>query len=107
MTKQDNEDFKDPTKCWICDNDYTDSDVKIIVISLENIVVLCTEIVISVCSTNHKIPLVFHNLKNYDPHLIMQELGKVNLKINVIPNELEKHMSFSINNKLSLIVSNF
>ena len=48
MTKQDNEDFKDPTKCWICDNDYIDSDVKIIVISLENIVVLCTEIVISV-----------------------------------------------------------
>ena len=25
---------------------------------------------------NHKIPIVFHNLKNYDSHLIMQELGK-------------------------------
>ena len=21
MTKEDNEDFKDSTKCWICDND--------------------------------------------------------------------------------------
>ena len=31
----------------------------------------------------------------------MQELGKFNLKINVIPNGLEKYMSFSINNKLS------
>ena len=30
----------------------------------------------------------------------MQELGKFNLKINVIPNGLEKYMSFSINNKL-------
>ena len=30
----------------------------------------------------------------------MQELGKFNLKINVIPNRLEKYMSFSINNKL-------
>ena len=35
----------------------------------------------------------------------MQELGKFNLKINVIPNRLEKHMSFSINNKLSFIDS--
>ena len=30
----------------------------------------------------------------------MQELGKFNLKINVIPNGLEEYMSFSINNKL-------
>ena len=33
----------------------------------------------------------------------MQELGKFNLKINVIPNALEKYMSFRINNKLSFI----
>ena len=33
----------------------------------------------------------------------MQELGKFNLKINVIPNGLEKHMSFTINNKLIFI----
>ena len=31
----------------------------------------------------------------------MQELAKFNLKINVIPNKLEKYMSFSINDKLS------
>ena len=35
----------------------------------------------------------------------MQELGKFNLKINVIPNGLEKYMSFSINNKLILFDS--
>ena len=35
----------------------------------------------------------------------MQKLGKFNLKINVIPNGLEKYMSFSINNKLSFIDS--
>ena len=35
----------------------------------------------------------------------MQELGKFNLKRNVIPNGLEKYMSFSINNKLSFIYS--
>ena len=54
---------------------------------------------------NHKIPVVFHNQKNYDSHLTMQELGKFNLKINILPNGLEKYMSFSINNKLSFIDS--
>ena len=43
---------------------------------------------------------IFHNLKKYDFHLIMQELGKLIFKINVIPNGLEKYMSFTINNKL-------
>ena len=33
----------------------------------------------------------------------MEELGTFNLKINVIPNKLEKYMSFSMNNKLSVI----
>ena len=33
---------------------------------------------------NHKILIVFHNLKKYDSHLIIQELGKFNLKISVI-----------------------
>ena len=35
----------------------------------------------------------------------MQKLGKFNLKISVIPNGLEKYMSFTINNKLRLIDS--
>ena len=29
---------------------------------------------------NHKIHILFHNLKNYDSHLVMQELRKFNLK---------------------------
>ena len=33
----------------------------------------------------------------------MQELGKFNLKMNVIPDGLEKYMSFTVNNKLSFI----
>ena len=49
--------------------------------------------------------MVFHILKNYDSHLIMQELGKFNLKISVIPYGLEKYTSFTINNKLSFLDS--
>ena len=47
----------------------------------------------------------FTTLKNYDSHLIMQELGKFSCKISVIPNGLEKYMGFTINNELSFIDS--
>ena len=88
MTKKNNEDFETSTKCWMCDNDYVNADVK----------------VKDHCHTtgkyrdsahrdcninvklNHKMPVVFHKLKNYDSHIIMQKLGKFNLKINVIRN---------------------
>ena len=101
MTKEDNKNFKNSTKCRICDNDYVEvRDYCHITgkyrgsrhcnINLE---------------LNHEIPVVFHNLKNYDLLLIMQELVKFNLKINVIPNGLEKYMSFAINTKLSFIDS--
>ena len=36
---------------------------------------------------------------------MMQEIGKFNLKINIISNGLEKYSSFSVNNKLSFIDS--
>ena len=40
-----------------------------------------------------QISVVFHNLKNYDSHVVIQELGKFSLKVNVIPNALEQCMS--------------
>ena len=41
-----------------------------------------------------KIPVIFHDLKGYDSHLIFCELHKFNLKVDVIPNGLEKYMAF-------------
>ena len=35
----------------------------------------------------------------------MQELGKFNLRINIIPNGSEKYISFTINNSLSFVDS--
>ena len=33
MTKKDNEDFKNSSKCWICDNTYVDGDVNRITVN--------------------------------------------------------------------------
>ena len=44
----------------------------------------------------YKIPVVFHNLRGYDCSMLMQELGRFGKKINIIPNNMEKYMSFSV-----------
>ena len=52
-----------------------------------------------------KVPIIFHNLNRYESHLIMQEIGKFELKVNVIPNGLRKYMAFTINNNLLFVDS--
>ena len=93
MTKEDNEDFKNTT---VCDNDYIDNDVK---------VRYHCHIIGKYRGSAHKDYNINLILNHYDSHLIMQELGKFSLKGQVIPNGLEKYMSFTINNKLSVIDS--
>ena len=107
MSIDDNEDFENSTKCWICDNSYVDGDVK----GRDHCHITGKyrgsahrDFNINV-KLNYKISVVFRKLENYDLHLIMQEIGKLNLKVNVTANGLEQYMSFGINNKLMFIDS--
>ena len=52
-----------------------------------------------------KIPVIFHNLRGYESHLIFNELDKFDVKINVIPNGLEIYMAFFLNKNLVFINS--
>ena len=54
---------------------------------------------------NHKIPIVYRNLKHFNTHLIMQELERFNFKLNVIPTGLERYMNFILNNTLVFVDS--
>ena len=49
-----------------------------------------------------KVPVIFHNLRGYDSHLIFCELNKFDVKIDVIPNRLEKYMAFFFKTKRCL-----
>ena len=50
-----------------------------------------------------KVPVIFHNWRGYDSHLIFYELKKFDVKINVIPNRLEKYTAFILNKNLVFI----
>ena len=38
--------------------------------------------------------MIFHNLKGYDGHLLMQAMARMQGEINCIPNNMEKYVSF-------------
>ena len=61
------------------------------------------------CNINLKLskkaPAIFHYLKGYGSHLIMQEIGSFDVKISVEPNGLEKHTAFTNNENLVFIDS--
>ena len=52
-----------------------------------------------------KVPVIFHNLKGYNSHVIFCETDKFDVKISVMPNGLEKYMAFFLNKNLVFIDS--
>ena len=52
-----------------------------------------------------KVPVIFHNLRRYDSHLIFNELDKFDVKISIIPNALEKYVAVLLNENLVFIDS--
>ena len=108
MSAEENERLEQSNICWMCN--------KLFVASDEKVRVQCH---ISgkyrgaahwSCNINLKItkniPVTFHNLKGYDSHLIFKGLSRFNgLRINLIPNGLEKYMAFTVNKNLVFIDS--
>ena len=107
ITKEDNEFFKNSTKCQICDNDYIGNDVKVrghcrITEKYRGSAHRDCNVYLK---SNHEIFIVFRNLKNYVFHVIIQEKGNSNPKVSAMSNGLEKYMSFTMNNRLCFIDS--
>ena len=67
--------------------------LEIIVTWLVNLEVQLTGVLANFQLTE-KVPILFHNLRGYDSHLIFCEPDKFDVKINVIPNRLEKCTAF-------------
>ena len=108
ITKQQEQDFQEATDCHICNqtfNDSTDKKVR----DHCHVTGRFRGAAHNSCNRSFrltdKITVIFHNLKGYDSHFIMQEIGKFNMPIQVIPNNLEKYTAFFLGKHLKFIDS--
>ena len=107
MSAEDEERFQLSNNCWICD--------KLLDVGYDKVRDHCyitgkyRGSAHWTCNINlkltKKVPVIFHNLRCYDSHLIMLEIGKFDVKVSVISNGLEKCLAFTVNRNLVFIDS--
>ena len=106
LTEEEEEEYQNADYCHICEKWLDDKDA---VRDHCHVTGKFRGAAHSKCNLNfkltYKIPVVFHNLRGYDSHLIMQEIGSFGLEVNVIPNNMEKYISFSLGKQLVFIDS--
>ena len=124
MTEVDEQNFKTMDGCHICGEKYTDKDVRVrdhchITGKFRGSAHQECNLKLRIKPENLKIPVIFHNLRGYDSHFIMQRIGEIankhgytnkkrekqDLNINAIPNNMEKYMAFMLDNHLTFIDS--
>ena len=107
MTEREEYLFKQSNSCWICKKPIDNEDEK--ARDHYHITGKFRGSAHWDCNINFqltkKIHVMFHNLKGYDSHLIFSELHKFNLKVDVLPNRLEKYMAFFLGRDLVFIDS--
>ena len=108
MRAEENEKFEMTNICWICNRLIENTDYKVrdnchITGKYRGAAHYCYNINLKITK---KVPVIFHNLKEYDSQLIFKELSGFNgLKTSVIPNGLEKYMAFTLNKNLAFVDS--
>ena len=112
MTGVDEQHFKTTDECNICGGKYTDKDVRVrdhchITGKFRGSAHQECNLKLRIKPENLKIPVIFHNLRGYYSHFIMQRIGEIankhgytnkkgekqDLNINAIPNNMEKYMA--------------
>ena len=108
MTEDDNNDFNNATHCFICGDKFKDRfKNKTEALNLRKVRDHChftgkyRGCAHSICNLNYchkhfKVPVFFHNLKNYDGHLIIKHANQISKgeDINVIAQNSEKFITF-------------
>ena len=110
MTDNDEQRFATMDGCHICGEKYTDKDVRVrdhchITGKFRGSAHQEYNLKLRIKPENLKVPVIFHNLRGYDSHFIMQQISKIAnkysykdkkgkdqpLTINAIPNNMEKY----------------
>ena len=123
MTKKDEEDFQNAKKCWICQKGYKRDEGENIPVrdhchitgKYRGSAHKTCNFRLQISAEKIKIPVIFHNLKGYDGHLIIEGMGDIirendlrgeePLNIDVIASNAEKYITFKIGKHLKFIDS--
>ena len=124
MTEDDENDFKKANECHICNKKYTEKDIRVrdhchITGKYRGSAHQDCNLKLKINPEEIKIPVIFHNLRGYDSHFIIQEIGEIvkkntyknkkgkeqQMTINAIPNNMEKYMAFMLGNHLTFLDS--
>ena len=118
MTEDDKMRFKLMDECYICGEKYVEKDVRVrdhchITGKFRGSAHRDCNLKLRIKPEDIKIPVIFHNLRGYDSHFIMQQIGEIakkhgeeqDLNINAIPNNMKKYMAFMLGNNLTFINS--
>ena len=124
ITEDDENDFKKANECHICNKKYIEKDIRVrdhchITGEYRGSAHQDCNLKLKINPEEIKIPVIFHNLRGYDSHFIMQEIGEIvnkntyknkkgkeqQMNINAIPNNMEKYMAFMLGNHLTFLDS--
>ena len=107
MPIEEEELFQEANKCWICDRLFELTNEK--VRDHCHVTGKFRGAAHFSCNANFKItkrvPVIFHNLKGCDGHLIMKELSNFDVVIDVTPYGLEKYKAIIVNRNIVFIDS--
>ena len=94
MMERDNVNYKNATHCHICEEELKNDKV----LDRDHLTGKYRGAAQNECNLNYKIPkhipVIFHNLANYDAHLFIKNIGVTTGKMDCIPNNEEKYISF-------------
>ena len=124
MTDEDEANFEAMNHCHICGDTYTDKDVQVrdhchITGKFRGSAHQECNLKLRIKPEDIKVPVIFYNLRGYNSHFIMQQIGEIaekhaytnkkgekqDLDINAIPNNMEKYMAFMLGKHLKFIDS--
>ena len=100
FTEEDKKHFNKNKECWICGENLGNDKVR----DHCHYTGRYRGPACNSCNLNYRkpkfIPVVFHNLSSYDSHLFIKNLGYTSGKMDCIPNNEEKYLSFTKNIKV-------
>ena len=101
MMKDDEENFQKAIECYICNKKYTDEDIRVrdhchITGKFRGSAHQDCNLKLRINPEEIKIPVIFHNLRGYDSHFIMQEIGAI-VKKYTYKNKIGEKTQMNIN----------